>query len=212
MRDKDSGMIIIGAGGHAKVVIATAQALGITVRGIYDDDRAVTGQQVLGIPVLGTCRDIVVPDGCTAILAIGSNTIRRRLAHQFDSLTWATLIHPAATVHNSVRLGPGCVVFAGAVIQPDTELGVHVIVNTGASVDHDCRIGDFVHIAPGARLAGTVWIGEGSLMGIGSCAAPNTRIGAYAIVGAGGAVTENIPEAVVAAGVPARIIKRLDNT
>lgn len=212
MADNECGLIIIGAGGHAKVIIATAQALGITIRGLYDDDPAANGQQVLGIPVLGACHDIGAPDGSTAILAIGSNTIRRRLARQLDGLTWATLIHPAATVHESVRLGPGCVVFAGAVIQPDAELGAHVIVNTGASVDHDCRIGDFVHIAPGARLAGNVRVGEGSLMGIGSCAAPNTLIGVSSIVGAGGAVTDNIPDAVVAAGVPARIIRRLEST
>lgn len=211
MTVKGSSMVIIGAGGHAKVIIATAQALGIAVRGIYDDDPAVTGQQVLGTPVLGTCRDIDAADGCTAILAIGSNDIRRCLAQQLDGLAWATLIHPAATVHDSVRLGPGCVVFAGAVIQPDAVLGAHVIVNTGSSVDHDCRIGDFVHIAPGARLAGNVRVGEGSLMGIGSCAAPGIGIGASTIVGAGAAVTDDIPDAVMAAGVPARIIRHLEN-
>lgn len=211
MAANECGLIIVGAGGHAKVIIATAQALGIAIRGLYDDDPTVHGQRVLGIPVSGACRDIDAPEGSTAILAIGSNIVRRRLACQLDGLVWATLVHPAATVHESVRLGPGCVVFAGAVVQPDAVLGAHVIVNTGASVDHDCRIGDFVHIAPGARLAGNVRVGEGSLMGIGSCAAPNTLIGASSIVGAGGAVTDNIPDAVVAAGVPARIIRRLED-
>lgn len=203
-------LIIIGAGGHAKVVIATAQAAGVAVVGLYDDDPAMSGHVVLGIPVLGTCRDIDASRVDGVVLAIGSNTLRRRLALEFAELPWMTLTHPAATVHETARLAPGSVVFAGAVVQPEAELGGHVIVNTGASVDHDCRIGDFVHIAPGARLAGNVRVGEGSLVGIGSCIAPNTAVGDWSVIGAGGAVTDDIPDGVLAAGVPARVLKRLE--
>lgn len=210
MADKGMKVIIIGAGGHAKVVIATAQAAGITVSGLYDDAPEMAGRFVLGVPVLGTTRDIDVAEIDAAVLAIGNNATRRRLAQAHSGLPWATLIHPAAVVHETARLGPGSVVFAGSVIQPEAEVGAHVIVNTCASVDHDCRIGDFVHIAPGARLAGNVRVGAGSLVGIGSCTAPNTNIGDWSIIGAGGAVTDEIPDGVLAAGVPARVVKRLE--
>lgn len=207
---KGMKVIIIGAGGHAKVVIATAQAAGYTVSGLYDDDPDRRGCSVLGLTVLGTSGDIDVAGIDAAVLAIGNAMARRRLAQELKGLAWITLIHPAATVHETVRLGPGSVVFAGSVIQPDVELGAHVIVNSGASIDHDSKIGDFVHIAPGARLAGNVRVGEGSLVGIGSCVVPNTRIGDWSIIGAGAAVIDDIPDGVFAAGVPARILKRLD--
>lgn len=210
MVDKAKYITVIGAGGHAKVVIATAQSAGYVVDGLYDDDPAMTGRSVLGIDVRGTCLDIDLSRTQAAVLAIGNNAVRRRMAQELAGLPWTTLIHPMACVHETVRLGHGSVVFAGSVIQPDVELGVHVIVNTGAGIDHDCRIGDYAHIAPGARLAGNVRVGEGSLAGIGSCAAPNTVIGSWSVIGAGGAVTDNVHEGVLAAGVPARVLKRLE--
>lgn len=210
MVDEGRKVVLIGAGGHAKVVIATAQAAGIAVAGLYDDDPSMIGCSVLGVPVLGQTRDIDVATIDAAVLAIGNNATRRRLASEFMGLPWVTLIHPAASVHASARLGPGSVVFAGAVIQPEAELGAHVIVNTCASVDHDCGIGDFVHIAPGARLAGNVRVGEGGLVGIGSCAVPGAAIGAWSVIGAGAAVIGDITGGVFAAGVPARVMRRME--
>jgi sugar O-acyltransferase (sialic acid O-acetyltransferase NeuD family) len=141
-----------------------------------------------------------------AVLAIGDNRTRQRFADP-ARCRFATIVHPRAIVDPSVKLGPGTVVFAGAVIQPDTTLGAHVIVNTGASIDHDCWLDDFVHIAPGVRLAGNVSLDTGAFLGIGSVAIPGARVGEWTTVGAGAAVIQDVPADVVAAGVPARVLR-----
>jgi UDP-perosamine 4-acetyltransferase len=100
------------------------------------------------------------------------------------------------------------VVFAGAIIQPDAVLGRHAIINTSASIDHDCAIGDFVHLAPGTRLAGNVAIDEGAFLGIGAVAIPGVRVGAWTTVGAGAAIVDTLAAGIVAAGVPARPLRK----
>jgi len=197
-------LVVIGAGGHAKVVIATALAAGWTVGGVVDDDPQVWGRTILGYEITGPvsrASDL----GRAGIIAVGNNHTRRVLAER-GTLGWATVVHPDAVIHPSVCLGEGTVVFAGTVIQPDTVVGVHSIVNTGASVDHDCLLGDFVHIAPGVRLAGGVRLGEGVLMGIGSCALPMVNLGSWSIIGGGAVVVGNLPANVTVVGVPARVV------
>lgn len=198
-----SRIAVLGAGGHSKVVIATVRAAGLTVAALFDDDRARWGEEVLGLAIQGPLEAAgeAAVDG--AVIAVGTNRARRAVAERIE-LPWIAVVHPAATVHSSVRLGAGAVVFAGAVIQPDTVVGRHAIVNTGASVDHDCRLDDFVHVAPGVRLAGDVTVDEGALVGIGSCVVPGGRIGRWATVGAGAAVVREVPENATVVGVPAR--------
>lgn len=194
-------VIVLGAGGHAKVVVSTLRAAGHSVLALYDRDPAKAGTHVLGAPVL--LQDDLPASGA-AVIGIGGNSTRRALAVQFPGLEWLTVVHPAAWVDPSSTLGPGTVVFAGAIVQPSSTLGAHVIVNTAATVDHDCLVGDFVHLAPGTHLAGDVHVGEGSFLGIGVTTIPGTRIGRWAMVGAGGVVVRNLPDGVKAVGVPAR--------
>ena len=196
-------VVLIGAGGHAKVVISTVRAAGGEIVSLVDDDATRTGDQVLGITVCGTASMLDDALFDQAIIAIGSNERREHVAST-TSLRWATVIHPRAFVHESVQLGPGTVVFAGAVIQADAVIGAHVIVNTGATIDHDCRIGDFAHVAPGVHLAGNVRVGKGCLIGIGSCAIPGIHVGDRATVGAGSVIVRDIPAGTVAFGSPAR--------
>ncbi|HEY0483155.1 MAG TPA: acetyltransferase [Kofleriaceae bacterium] len=200
-------LVVVGSGGHAKVVIATARAAGFEVAAVADDDPARWGQRILGVEIAGPTPPVLDDPGQLAVLAIGDNRARWRLALA-ARCRFATVVHPGAIVDASVRLGAGTVVFAGAIVQPDTVLGAHVIVNTGASIDHDGAIDDFVHLAPGARLAGNVAIGEGGFVGIGAVAIPGVRIGAWTTVGAGAAVTGDLPANIVAAGVPARPLVR----
>jgi sugar O-acyltransferase (sialic acid O-acetyltransferase NeuD family) len=197
--------VVIGAGGHAKVVIAAIEAAAATVVRVLDDDPACYGRVILGHIVEGPISDELIPAGALVVLGLGSNRARKAVANRLVS-AFGTVVHPSAIVHSSVVLGAGSVVFAGAVIQPGTEIGRHVIVNTCASTDHDCVLGDFVHVAPGVRLAGDVKLEEGAFMGIGSCAVPGARVGAWATVGAGGVVLGQIPSGATAAGVPARVI------
>lgn len=194
---------VIGAGGHGKVVIATAVAMGWEIAAVLDDDASRWGQPILGYTVAGPCERALGSPDATCVLAIGSNAVRRRVAAA-ARCQFATLVHPTAHVHPSVRLGAGSVVFAGAIVQPDTVLGRHVIVNTAASVDHDCVLGDAVHIGPGARLCGGVHVGHEVLVGVGAVVVPGIHVGAHSIVGAGAVVVTEVPDGVVTVGVPAR--------
>lgn len=204
------GIYVIGAGGHAKVVLSALSATGFVVDGLFDDDPQKQGMKVLGIEVVGTLADAKAISPQQGVLAIGDNCIRRRLAHEFSGWEWITIVHPQAYVHPSARIGPGTVVFAGAVVQPDTCIGAHVIINTGATVDHDCEIGDFAHLAPGVHLGGGVAVGEGTLLGIGAVVIPNLRIGEWSVVGAGTVVIRDLPSGAKVAGVPARVIGRVN--
>jgi sugar O-acyltransferase (sialic acid O-acetyltransferase NeuD family) len=201
---------VLGAGGHAKVVISTLQAAGIAPGVALDDDPSRWGGAVLGVEMRGPIDEFHGLGYRCAVVAIGDNRERRRLVAELAAggeIEWETVVHPSAVVHSSVRLGPGTVVFAGAVIQPDATVGAHAIINTGASVDHDCQLGDFVHLAPGGRLGGAVTVGEGALLGIGCAVLPGRSVGAWAVVGAGATVTEDVGEGWTVAGTPAR---RLD--
>jgi UDP-perosamine 4-acetyltransferase len=196
-------MIILGAGGHAKVVIAAAHAAGMNIDGIYDDSPEKQGADIFGVPILGPISS--APTDAEAVIAIGSNAVRAELANRLN-LNWTTIIHPTAWVHESVEIGPGTVIFAGAVIQPDAKIGRHAIINTCASVDHDCIVGAFAQISPGVALAGSVNIGQGAFIGTGASIIPGVSIGSGAVLGAGGVATRDLPANSLAVGVPAKVI------
>jgi sugar O-acyltransferase (sialic acid O-acetyltransferase NeuD family) len=201
-----SGISVIGAGGHAKVIIALCRHSGIRVDRVLDDDLSRDGSTLLDVPVCAPTKDHL-PKGGRAVIAIGHNATRLRVASELDDLVgeWVTLVHPRAFVDDSVRLGPGTVVFAGAAIQVDAVVGAHVIINTGATVDHDARLDDGVHLAPGVHLAGNVTCGRGAFLGVGVAVIPGRTIGAGSVVGAGAVVVRDLPADVTAMGVPARV-------
>jgi sugar O-acyltransferase (sialic acid O-acetyltransferase NeuD family) len=198
-------VVVVGAGGHAKVVISLLQAAGETIAMVVDDDPRKWGTSLLGVPIKGPVTRLAEATNHPAIVAIGDNAAREEIASQWRHVDWLTAVHPRAYVHSSVQLRPGAVVCAGAVIQPDTLVGAHVIVNTAATVDHDCVVEDYAHLAPGVHLAGGVRIGEGALLGIGSVVIPGRRVGEWTTVGAGGVVVSDLPARVMAVGVPARL-------
>lgn len=194
-------VLVIGGGGHAKVVISTLRASGVEIEAVLDEDATKWGTSLLGVPVVNPYDGGI--SSRQAIIAIGSNDIRKRIAEEFD-YEWVTATHPSAIVDDSVSIGVGTVVFANAVIQPDTVIGAHVIVNTAATIDHDCVIGDFAHIAPGVHFSGGVQVGEGALVGVGSSVIPGKKIGQWAIVGGGSAVVKDVSAHFKVAGAPAR--------
>lgn len=198
---------ILGAGGHAAVVISTLYAKGYSVAAVHDDDPALVGTDILGVPVTGPIRELPEDFCGPAAVGIGSNAVRKAIVERFPNCTWVTLVHPAAVVDPNACIGDGTVVFAGAIVQARAIVGNHVILNTGCSVDHDCDVGDFSHVGPGAHLAGVVTLEEGVFMGIGSSVIPMKHVGAWSTVGAGGVVVDDLPAEVTAVGVPARAIR-----
>jgi len=200
-------VVVLGAGGHSKVVISTLKELGFKIQGALDDNENKWNTHILDVPVIGPLELLKSGNFEQGIIAIGDNRIRREVSEKYENLCrWISIIHPFSYVYPGVEIREGSVIFAGAVIQPDVKIGKHVIVNTSASIDHDCVVEDFVHIAPGVHLAGGVFIGEGSLMGVGSVVIPYKRVGKWSIIGAGSVVIRDISDLTTAAGVPAKPI------
>lgn len=198
-------LVIIGAGGHGKVVADIAAKSGYEIVGFLDENPTIG--TCCGYPILGGVEQIVrYRDECCFVIAIGSNEARCAIAAQYD-VEWTTLIHPAAVVGAGVTIGVGTVVMATAVISPAATVGAHCIINTGAVVEHDSCVGNFVHIAPKVALGGTVCVGDGSQIGIGACVKNNITITENVQVGAGAAVIHSIEESGTYAGVPARRIR-----
>ena len=199
--------IVIGAGGHGKVIADILLSGGTDVLGFLDDNFAGEGQSVLGLPILGKPSSWNDFSDSHFIVAIGSQKIRQQMVIQLQAdgqSQWLIAIHPSATVSTFSTIGVGSVVMAGAVINADAVIGIHSIVNTSATVDHDCVVGDFVHIAPGANLAGGVQIGDRTLVGVGATIAPYCTVGEDVIIGAGAVVIDNIASGRTVKGVPAK--------
>ncbi|WP_343698777.1 acetyltransferase [Caulobacter sp.] len=202
------GVVIIGGGGHAKVVIESLRAMGEAIAAIVDADP--TPRTVLGVPVVGD--DLALAglkeQGLSKLfVAIGDNRLREKLGRKAreQGFSLVNAIHPSAVVSPSAILGEGVAVMAGAAINADSRIGDLAIVNTGAIVDHDCVLGASCHIGPATALAGGVNLGERAFLGVGARAIPGVTIGADTIVGAGGVVVRDLPDAVLAVGVPAKI-------
>ena len=208
-------IFVYGAGGHGKVVADILLAKGDSeFAGFVDDREERWGTRVTEFPVLGDghwLRQEASNSRIGIALGIGENRCRRLLAERCSrwGVEVLTLIHPAATVSQSAQLDRGTVVMAGAIVNPDARVGVGVIVNSGAVVEHDVEIGDYAHVAPNAAMAGAARLGAFSHLGLGAMVLPSVHIGCYTIVGAGAVVVKNLPDQVVATGVPARIRRQL---
>jgi len=186
-------LIIIGGGGHAKVIIdAVLAGDKYEVHGIIDQKLAV-GTKVLGVPVLGTDSMLSelfgqgIKNAFIGVGSIGDTSVRRDIYEKLKSVGFnlPVIIHPKAVVARDVEFGEGTFVAASATINPGTKIGKNVIINTSSSIDHDSRIGDFVHIAPGAVLCGTVTVGERTHIGLGANVVQSVNIGKNCFVPAG---------------------------
>jgi UDP-perosamine 4-acetyltransferase len=191
-------LILLGAGGHAKVLIDCLSNRSDSILGIVDPKWS-AGEKVLGFNVLGTDEVIFQHSPADIFLVNGIGmveytTARRDVAERMrrSEYRFLTVIHPAATVANDVQLGEGAQIMAGAVLQPGTNIGRDSIVNTGAVIDHDCVIGAGCHICPGVTLAGGVNVGDQAMVGCGSTVVPGISIGKCAVIGAGSIVHQDM--------------------
>lgn len=200
-----AGLLILGGGGHGRVVAEIARDLGITDLAWLDDDPAAA--EVIG--PLARCSEPELRQRYgQALVAIGRAPLRLQWLAQLQGLGFAcpVLVHPTAWVSPTAQLGAGTVVMPQAAVMAGARLGQGCIVNTAASVDHDGMLADGVHVCPGAHLAGAVTVGRGSWIGIGASVIQGRHIGDGVTVGAGAAVVHDLADGVTAVGVPARAL------
>lgn len=204
-------VIIVGGGGHAQVVAdillrAHEQSNPAWPICYLDDDPLLTGQILIGLPVMGTLAALSEIPHEAVIVAIGDNGTRHCSFQKLEAQgeQFATACHPRAVVAPDVPIGRGSMICAGVVINPGSIIGANVILNTGCTVDHHNQIGDHAHVAPGAHLGGEVVIGRGVLVGIGATVMPRVQIGDWSVVGAGACVTKSVPAGLTVVGVPAK--------
>ena len=204
-------VIVIGAGGHGKVVVETLRASGREILGVVDKDPAWAKQNGIGVKVLGDDQAVLERDPDSVDLANGVGGVVELEIRQRIYNTWgergyrfASVMHPAAVVSAGVRVDSGAQVMAGVVMQPGARVGENSLINTRASVDHDCRVGRNVHVGPGVTLCGAVVVEDGVFVGAGATVIQGIRIGAGAMIGAGAVVVSDIGPGIKARGVPAR--------
>lgn len=198
-------VILVGAGGHAKVIADIVLKSGDQLLGFLDDDPTKTS--VLGYPVLGRIEEWErFSKEAKFLLAIGNNHVRETLAETLK-VDWYTAIHPSAQIGIDVVIGEGTAVMANAVINPGARIGKHCIVNTASVIEHDNRIEDYVHVSVGTKLGGTVRIGKASWIGIGATVRNNVTICSDCLVGAGAVVVKDLFEPGVYVGVPIKKVR-----
>jgi sugar O-acyltransferase (sialic acid O-acetyltransferase NeuD family) len=195
-------IVIIGASGHGKVIADIAKNVGYEKITFLDDGRA----GVLGAYEIAGDTSLIESFDADFFVAIGNGAVRKRIfeAVKKKGKKLPVLIHPAAIVAESVKIGEGTAVMAGAVINPDAVIGEGSIINTSASVDHDCVIGAFNHISVGSHIAGSVVTGENVWIGAGATVSNNITICSNVLMGAGAVAVKNITEEGTYIGVPAR--------
>jgi len=204
---------IYGARGHGRVLADILLARGDgDFAGFVDDNDQLLGEKVLGLPVFGGAGWLEQQSQRGRVrvaLGIGDSRGRERLVHRCGDLgiQIVTLVHPSASVSRTANLAPGSVVMAQAAINPNAQIGRGAIVNTGAVVEHDVEVGDFAQVAPNAAVGGASRMGQHCFLGMGAVVIQCVNVGRDTIVGAGAVVVRDLPDGVLAIGVPARVVR-----
>jgi sugar O-acyltransferase (sialic acid O-acetyltransferase NeuD family) len=210
-------IVLLGAGGHARVLADALRLLGTPARAYVAQRRALSSAGLSAIDYLGDDSALMArgPKGIVLVNAVGGVDVASTRRDVFDRFCgrdffFMPVVHPSAIVAPGIVIGEGTQIMAGAVVQPCVTIGKNAIINTRAVVDHDVHAGDHVHIATGAVIAGGVQIGDSSHIGAGATVIQNVTIGREVLVAAGAVVTEHVPDRARVGGVPARPLARHD--
>lgn len=206
-------LLILGAGGHGKVVADIALTMGIWEEICFLDDR-LEPNEVFGLRVIGKLNEVQNLSAyyTHAFVALGNNMSRYKWTNKLIDIGYTVPVikHPNSIISKFASIGEGTVVMPGSIINASSTVGQACIINTNSSIDHDCSIGNAVHISPGVSIGGTVKIEDYTWICIGACIANNISIGRNSIVAAGSAVVQDITSGVLAAGVPAKVKRVLE--
>lgn len=200
-------MVILGAGGHARSVIALLKNIGQVLNGVYDDSwTAGKNEQILGVPVSGKLSD--VPANEEVCLAVGDNALREKLFNSYSkSIYKKTIKHTTSWIEEDVVMGEANLVFGNAFVNAGAKIGNNNILNTGCIVEHECEIGNHNHISVSSALCGRVKIGNNCFIGAKAVVKDKVSICDNVTIGAGAVVVKNITEPGVYVGNPAKKIK-----
>jgi sugar O-acyltransferase (sialic acid O-acetyltransferase NeuD family) len=208
-----ASVLIVGAGGQGRIVadilLSGQKTSALTPIGFVDDREERNGA-VLGLPILGTVEQIRSIPHDAIVVAIGDNHLRQRITLELEAAgeRLVTATHPWTSIAADVVIGAGAMISAGAVITPGGRIGRGVLVNTNASIDHETQVDDFAHVSAGATVGANAAIGARTLIGLAAAVMSGCHVGADCVVGAGALVHRDLPDNVVAVGVPARIRRR----
>lgn len=210
-----SKLIIVGASGHAKVIIDVFEQMGnYQILGLFDD-RFSKGEKVLGYELLGNTESISnflsKHEGVKVFIAIGDNWTRSKVKHRLEQdvpeISWANAIHPGSHTGKATVLGKGIAVLAGAVINSQAKIGDFAIMGSNCNLDHDSHLGVFASLAPGSTVGGNVQIGKYAAIGLGANIINGLSIGDHTVIGAGATVLQNFGDYLIAYGSPAKIVR-----
>jgi sugar O-acyltransferase (sialic acid O-acetyltransferase NeuD family) len=214
-------IVIIGAGGFGREVLDIFEEDNRRQRkrrwdilGFIDDNPEIQGKKIRGYPVLGGVEWFSTPEAkeTKAVIAIGDNKVRKKVAEKAEAYgaKFCNIIHPSVIMTPYVKLGKGVIIAAGCILTNNITIGDHVIINLDVTIGHDTVIESFVSLAPGVHINGNNKIEEGVYVGSGAVTIQNIKIGKWSIIGAGAVVIKDIPEKVVAVGMPAKPIKPIE--
>jgi sugar O-acyltransferase (sialic acid O-acetyltransferase NeuD family) len=219
---RNRSLLVVGAGGFGRETIELVRALQsagdpIELLGVYDDDPALDGHDVMGVPVLGPISAVHDHPDALVVVTIGNPTnyrVRKRIVAELGLAPdrYATLIHPTAIIPGSTQLGRGSVIHAHCVLTADVTVGSHVVMMPSVVLTHDDRIDDFATLGAGAKLAGGVTVAEGAYIGSGALLREYITVGGWSLVGMGAVVTHDIPPGEVWVGSPARRIRAAESS
>ena len=204
-------LIVVGAGGHARIVIDAAEASGVSILGVIDIDYKNQNEEILNYQVLGDFSVLQDFDSSKVrvVIAVGDGHERANYFGESEKMGFSvgTITHPAAIVSKHARVGRGAVINSGAIINARAEIGENTIINTGAIIDHEVKVGRHSHIGPGVKIAGRVTVGDFTFIGIGATVIDKITIGDNVVIGAGSTIIHNVESNSTVVGVPGKRIK-----